>query len=317
MAKLLAPPWEVILEAVRGCNMNCHFCGLRGITRTRKPVQMDIALARAIALELRLWCPTVRVTFCQRGESTMHDNLPGLIAAVRRYLPKAQMLLMTNGYGLKKYGAEYAVQLFAAGLNLMGVDDYIEDGKMEEVVGRLSKAVRVDTYGDSDLQLWHKNSMGWKQKAVLMLPSIANDQAIERKMCNRAGAVDPHVGEKYGLVPLEKPMMKRCVNHLREMVIHVDGVVALCCHEWRRKGILGVFPGWGLRRVWNGKLHRAYATLLDANDRAFVPCDVCDFRGGFRLGLTPKVEPIPNARAVIRAAMKRFKNYEETREHGS
>ena len=97
-----------------------------------------------------------RIGFAMRGEPSLHPDAPGMIAEVRKHLPKAHITVLTNGGGLlRKPGPTANIEaFFDAGLNVLGMDHYTNVAFVPKIIETLQKDMGIvqmksgDTYGE-------------------------------------------------------------------------------------------------------------------------------------------------------------------------
>lgn len=99
-----------------------------------------------------------------------------------------------------------------------------------------------------------------------------------------------HCGRGYPTEPMKAP----CSRVFREMTFGWDGVVPICCYDWKNAFVMGDANSTPLEEIWNGEAWGLIRSLLGnaGRERNFSPCDICDYNGGFRLGLLPDVPAI-------------------------
>ena len=91
-----------------------------------------------------------------------------------------------------------------------------------------------------------------------------------RVLLNHAGNVNPEVYEKYGMKKITEPLKKTCTRVFREMVIKYDGVVPICCIDWKRECPIGKFPEKSLHEIWNGKEFNAIVLKRNEYKRYYL-----------------------------------------------
>ena len=90
---------------------------------------------------------------------------------------------------------------------------------------------------------------------------------------------------RLGIYPITKPLEKKCVKMFREIVIQYNGVIPVCCFDYRREFVMAKFPEDGtLEQIWESKPYVMARHLLYNKQRFMAPCYKCDFNGGFRQG---------------------------------
>lgn len=291
--KELHKPYNCQIELVRGCNFNCDFCAIEVVPKAKAWMTMDTAIIAA--KQLRAFDP-IRIEYAMRGEPVLHPQLVEITQVMRKYCKKSQIVLTTNGSLLKR---EVAQKFFEVGGNIIIMDCYGK-GSFDVYYKRLKgitfdnvEIQLMDFYEQSGYSPWHRHSPD--HKMIVMMRDLAEltGKKISRTINNQAGNVDFEKVKKFGVKPLQKPLEKKCSHPFREIVIFYDGKVPVCCRDWSEQAILFDIRKGNLRNYWftNRKLNAA--RLLTYNKkRNFGICQKCDYSGGMRLGLLPKMKEI-------------------------
>ncbi len=291
-------PFSIILSLTEGCNLYCSFCGLRSIREENKPVykmmtpeNLDIIFAKVAAAKWK-----TRIHLAGMGEPTMNPRFVECIATIRKHLPRNQILLISNGGGLlRKPGPlENVRALFAAGVNILTLDDY----KDANIVPKIRRALGWDgdtppkenLLGDipmyefdgtfkTDGNPFRRYPTGTQFLTFMKDLKITDEETtgIRSHMHNSGGTSAPPNAEKAG---------KRCHRPFRELTIRYDGKVPLCCQDWRGAFKAGDLLTQPLDAVWQGSALNAARRKLYAGQRDFGPCDGCDSHS-YRAGLLP------------------------------
>lgn len=120
---------------VEGCNLNCDFCGLKGIWRAKEDriiKIMDLKLAKEIAIALGEEYVNKRINIGQFGEPTLHPKLHRFIEIFRFHAPSCMQTIFTNGLLLLKHNKRWFKDLFTCGLDVMIIDTYVKKKEIEE-----------------------------------------------------------------------------------------------------------------------------------------------------------------------------------------
>jgi MoaA/NifB/PqqE/SkfB family radical SAM enzyme len=284
-------PYVVKVELVEGCNRLCDFCAINTIWQEKKDrviKTMAIELASAIAKDLGSWLGKRRIEFSLRGEPTMHPKVMEAVSLFREHNPSNQLLMYSNGIIPRKKGAKFLQELFKAGINIMIMDTYDHREECVEVV-KESGIHYFDYYKDQSFNPYYNHEVDTKVIVVMDDIGKRNGDRVTRVVTNLAGNIPPVAAHKYGAAILAAPLKKMCGRPFKEFVIHQNGVVPICCVDWRDECILGKFPEDGtLQEIWFSDIFNVFRYRLRNKNRNMLPCDFCDYNGGFRLGLLPK-----------------------------
>ena len=225
-----------------------------------------------------------RVEMAQHGEPSLNPDLMELIAIFRAALPKSQLMMTSNGTGFLKDTANRVRQAFAAGLNILALDDYKEVNIVPKVLERAmvasleSDGIIVKRYPQDGLE-WSPHRR-WPRSAKLLI--IIEDihyasTGSHAKVNNHAGYGGPRSVSKAGV---------RCAKPFRELGVRWDGKVAGCCIHWTGALKVGDLMKTGLEELWHGPVFDAMRHKLYHGQRDFGPCEGCDHET-YRLGLLP------------------------------
>ena len=118
------PPFCVQVELVEGCNLRCGFCGLNGIRGKENVYKfMTVELATHLAEAIRDtegWNP--RIEFAMHGEPSMNPAMIPILDTFREHLPKAHLMMTTNGAGFLRDPAR--IDAVLRSLNVLAMDWY-------------------------------------------------------------------------------------------------------------------------------------------------------------------------------------------------
>lgn len=280
------PPFAIQIEPTEGCNLRCSFCGIRGIresTGNRVALSgpykfMQPATAAALAAQVASlgWNP--RIEFAMHGEPTANPELPAIVRAVRSYLPRVPVMLTTNAIPLLSGWPGSVIELFQAGVDTIGVDDYKPYKARESVLGTRVPGVRVLRYPqDGNAASIHRRPVNGERRLVLVEALDEADIGNHSKVGNHAGAAFP---------PDTRAAGKRCAKPFREMSVRWDGSVAICCNDWRGTFKLGNVNTNGVAAIWWAPAMEAARRHLYRGRRVFAPCQGCTHTT-YRNGLLP------------------------------
>ncbi len=286
-------------ELALGCNLRCDFCGIAGVQEKQGHGYKFMAKETMISTMQQVaalgW--TSRIGFAMRGDPTQHPDYAGMVGITHEFRPKSTKLMLTNAGGLlRRPGPVANVQaLFDAGLNILGLDHYQNVGYVPKVL----KAVE-DEYGtlvsgkDCGIKYrffeYPEDSAGNPHvrvkpsvRRLVRIRDIAWTESTDKKgnhnrLSNHAGA---------GAPPNDRMQGKRCALPFRQLAIHWDGSVAVCCNDWRGEYHCGNVLTDGVEAVWQSAAMGAAREMLYAGNRAGLkPCAGCDHRS-FRVGILP------------------------------
>jgi hypothetical protein len=297
------------VEATEGCNLRCSFCGIRGIREAggrgdlSGPYRfMTPATAALAAQQARqaMWNP--RVEFAMHGEPAANPDLPLLVSAFRQALPRAPIMITTNGIPLLGRWRSAVSDLYDAGADTIAVDNYRPYRCEPSVLGTVLPGVGVYRYPQGGpLGNPHRRPARHERRLVLVQDISQAEDGTHAHLSNHAGAAGP---------PDPSRDRERCALPFREISVRWDGSVALCCNDWRGAYKAGTVADPGLPAIWEGPAFAAARSHLYRATRDFAPCQGCTHRT-YRNGLLPDKHgredwPAPTAddEAAIAAALE-------------
>ena len=291
------PPFALQIELVEGCSLRCAFCGLQGIRRKAGSYRfMSAATVGRIVEELARLHWTARIEFAMHGEPSVHPRLTDVIARVRAGLPKASLMMLTNGTGFLQDTTRRIDAVLDAGLNTLGIDRYEGVPWADKILATYSgkySITNVPPTGHGVRRVGHKDIIigAGIHSALKKSPADA--------LCNHCGAAAPLNALAAG---------KRCAKPFRELAIRWDGHVALCCNDFRGVCKAGSVLTEPLDKLWNGPVFNAARCHLYHGLRTVGTCQGCDALST-RVGLLPDKlgkqalpKPTPQDRRTLLAA---------------
>lgn len=299
-------PYSLKPEFVRGCTMRCVFCGLKHQTWAEAPYEyISMDLWQKYIAAAQEWRPKVRIEIANRGEPTIHPQFIDLIKEARRAMPKAQLLVSTNGdlsgmIGLPEF-RNFVIEAQQAGVNAFLLDCYTPKRLREfrELFEGMAGAFfSEESATKAGLNPYPYRGPDWK--AVIIKDAVphkledgskAPKQDVLLKYHNQGGnaRVDGPAAAIYPNVqPPKEPLERMCVRPFREFPMWYDGTVPLCCDDWAEKHVVGKFPDMSLQELWDA-YDPARRELIKRN-RAGIPelCAGCTEGHGKRFGLELK-----------------------------
>jgi radical SAM protein with 4Fe4S-binding SPASM domain len=304
------PPFNVSFELTLGCNLRCPMCAVGAIHQ--KPGRdykfMEQSTIEKTVKDIARLGWNCRVGFAMRGEPSLHPDAPGMIATVRSFLPRAHITMLTNGGGLlgRPGPVDRVRALFDAGLNVLGMDHYTGISFVPKII-----EAHEEWFGVKQMRSGHVYAMDTNtgpmddpgfafykypedrrgnphvrrprgtrtlvQIRDIMAQNEDNKTGTHSKVFNYAGLSYP---------PDDSMMGKRCHHPFRQIVVHHDGNVPLCCNSWNSPYNCGNVRDTPLEDIWQSTAMGAAREKLYRGERDFTPCKGCNHRS-YRVGLLP------------------------------
>lgn len=306
-------PWSVQLEVTEGCNFRCWFCGIHSIrTKEYKWNHMSPeGIVRPAAQEINEWLGKPRFELNNHGEPTLNPEYLDIVQILREEVPRCHIQTQTNGYTMfpqLQEGNDFKAhvrEFFDRGGNLLAINCYKKGfyeyamENCQDMLGTDPGLFRlVDFYYDNPNNLSAYCNYGPRSKKVFVFQDLGlinvnrlSNKRMAKKILNEAGnSPEKPLEKKLGIEPIREPLKKGCSRVYRELTIGWNGEIPTCCYDWKSDLVFGKFPEKSLREIWYGPYWKAARVLLHPSnaERNMKPCNVCDYKGGFRLGLLPK-----------------------------
>lgn len=271
------------IETGAVCNRRCYFCP--NAYAERPDEWMPDEVFDKIVSDLAKLRYDGRVEFYIYNEPTRDPRLLKLISKVRGRLPKACLMINTNGDYFKKRGD--IVRLFEVGLNQLQINVYNaaeQAGKATSTAkGAKSSQARFDK-----LQSWIDAIPGVSQTASLyqkIPPSRRAAKVVKKWGGGEAKGGVNHISNRSGNIPdlkplLDEPMERGCTKPFRFLNINWMGDAILCCNDYHGETTVGNVRERSLEDLWNDGVLQVYRLKLQNKDRDLFFCAGCDFDGG-------------------------------------
>lgn len=211
---------HVEIETFNRCNGGCGFCPVNRREDTRTPVKMTEELFSSILRQLAALDYRGELCLYSNNESLLDDRIEAFTARARAELPRARILLSTNGTLLtpERYRA------LVDNVDVLYVNNYCDDFTLTP--GNVAIVALAKTRDD----WWRKTHVVVRYEKELM--SSRGGQAPNR---GKGAAVDcgcPHPAE--------------------QLIIRPDGGVSLCCNDALGIMTLGDLSRQSVEEVWRG-----------------------------------------------------------------
>jgi len=261
---------HVQVQTINRCNRSCAFCPSQKFPR--KLNFMSLETYQRVLDELASLGFSGRFSPYLQGEPLLDKRMPELVAMARATLPRAKLLIQTNGDALT---VELGLALFEAGLHKLIINCYDDADQFS----RLQDLVREMVGRQSDLR-FIKGSLARMNRSERP-GQIRREIAIEDKTWWRADTADNWAGNIPG--GLTEPLKKWCYRPFNQLYVHFNGDLVLCCCDWKGEVIFGNLTRESLSEAYSSPIATQYRENLNKKNRQMKLCDVCDYRGNYLL----------------------------------
>lgn len=247
----------VEIETRTRCNSTCSFCAASILTDQRPDILMPQALYDKLISELAQLGYKGAIRFFVNNEPLLDKRTPDFIRIAKAALPGVYTEVHTNGLKLTpKTGRE----LLEAGLDLLYINNYSQDGQMHRGVRAFLNEV----------------APAFPQARIVFHMRLLDEQLLNR------GGTAPN-----GRV-LQEPLPLPCLLPFEELVLTADGRVTICCQDHYFESAVGNLNTHRVDEIWYGEgMQRLRESLLQGDRSHNKFCSACDFRGYKEEHLTP------------------------------
>lgn len=274
----------IAIETAAQCNRACVFCPNHHTDRPDDYMPME--MIERIVDELRALRFAGRVTNYIYNEPMRDSRCLEIIRLIRRNLPRACIMVSTNGDYLKS--ADNIEALYEAGVTQLLINVYsASDGDPNP--GRVAHGAALAAARYQMLLGW-VTTLGLDQESspYLYARPVARIARVEPKfgvrkedknlakyeLQNRSGNID------WFQPGLQEPLARMCVRPFRMLNINWRGEAILCCNDYHGVTNMGNVADHSLVDLWNCDSMNQYRLYLQNKQRNFTLCDKCDYRGG-------------------------------------
>ncbi len=261
---------HVQVQTISWCNRSCSFCPSQKFPRKLELISLETY--QRVLDELASLGFSGRFSPYLQGEPLLDRRLPKLVAMARQTLPQAKLLIQTNGDALT---VEKGLALFEAGLHKLIIncyDNHEQASRMQDIAREIARRqsdlryikssfyrmIRPEYHGQISLEIAIEDKTGWKEDTKE----------------NWAGNI---------LGALKEPLRKSCFRPFEQLYVHYNGNVVLCCCDWKGEVIFGNLLETSLLEVYSSPIATKYRENLAKKNRKMRLCEVCDYRGTYRL----------------------------------
>lgn len=252
-------PSRVTVELTNKCNLKCKMC-----PRNYQDVKygfMRQELFEKIIDDMALFGPLTLVPFF-RGEPLLHPKFLEFISYVKRK-KNIQIQLATNATLLDTKTADRILRL---GIDFISFS--LDSTKKEEYerIRRDSDYDRVIEYINNFIKKKKRQKLKLPEIQVSIVKTQENQHLIKefiRHWINQVDRVRVYYEHSqrgtFGKLKLSDQILKKrrpCLKPLTDIVVYWDGTIALCNHDWKREGEIGMIKST-IEQVWNSsKYHK-------------------------------------------------------------
>lgn len=239
-------PCLISLETINRCNSSCSFCPANRYDDKRPFAKMDEKLFKKIIKELKDLDYSGYLNLYVNNEPFMDVRIEEWYRYAKEQLPKAKMLLYTNGTLLSKDRFEKIVPY----IDKMIINNYSENIELHDNLKEIYELVR-------------NNREYWDKDITIQI------RYINEILTNRAGSAPNRVKVKEN--------RRICIMPFTDFTVYPDGTVGLCCSDATEKTNLGNLNKTTLIEVWESDVYKNLRSKIGVNRDTYAFCKGCDF----------------------------------------
>lgn len=280
----------ISVEIASMCNRKCKWCPVAYNVRPdeRMPaLMMDRVLNDLAALK---YAGRVELYIYNEPARDMQYLLE-TIAKVRATVPRACIMIATNGDYFQRKGVSALVPLFEAGLNQLLINCYAK-GLYEK---RLPWVNELHLNHGVELTTGIYSYISPRRQAVQILDKH-NPAAFGKGvfgLINRAGNIPKFIAASTA------PLQRMCVKPFRILNINWKGDALVCCQDYHGEVKFGNVMNNSIGQIWNHPVLNEYRRRLLEKDRSLPLCRTCDCHAGaYPANVAKPQAPFASARTI-------------------
>jgi radical SAM protein with 4Fe4S-binding SPASM domain len=221
-----------------------------------------------------------RLSLYNNNEPFLDKRIVDIVGRARKRLPRAYLEIKSNGTVLT---AAKVLDAFNAGLDMLYVNDYVEDGAASPKIDALRRELRH-------------------------LPRFAQRLAIATRQVD--AVLNTRAGTAPNRITLRQPLTVPCFRPFEMMTVNPAGVVAVCSDDVYFRGSMGNVNDQTLMEIWHSDRWQEMRARLLRGERAGYgetcrDCDNCNPKTDMMVAVGVPVPRPPwhqRARAVLRGS---------------
>lgn len=228
--------YKVELETITICNRKCEYCPNFFYPKEKK--LMDFNLFKKIIDDLTVIDYSGIIAPHFYGEPLLDERLPELIKHIRKRLPKAYILIYTNGDYLNR---SLFLELIRSGVTKFFVTEH-ENKPPKEFIEWYRTACHSD-------------------KRRIIFQKMDEDSLLS----NRGGLVRVKNKKKF----------RKCSMPKNNLVIDVNGNILLCCNDFFGKYKFGNVKERSIIKIWQDKIYKNRRNEINKGNFSLEICRKC------------------------------------------
>lgn len=253
-------PLLINIETVNRCNGTCAFCPANRLDEKRPFLKMSDELFDKILDDLVKMKYEGVISLYINNEPFLDKRMPQMLNRVRRRLPKAFILVFTNGTVL----TPEIIDAISGSVDLMYLNNYNDSYDL------LPTTKTVQSHVEHNAELFSKMNI------------VVQRRYAKEYLANRAGTA-PNKQESV------KIFRSPCILPFTDMTIFPDGKVGLCCNDTLEKTCYGDLNSQSIADIFDGEALAEVREKMKHGRDGYSFCKHCDvIDSGIRLKFIQK-----------------------------
>lgn len=242
-------PVYIAIETINRCNGSCAFCPANHFEEKRPYAKMSDEMFEKILSEVASWDDWDGVfSLYVNNEPFIDNRMVDLLKKARVALPKATMLLFTNGTLL----TIDIMKKIADSVDVMYINNYSEKYSLHDNLMEIYEYVKSH------------------EKEFEGIDIVIQKRYVKEVLTNRAGE-SPNKHTAIGSID------DICIVPYTDLTIYPNGQVGLCCSDVLEKMNFGNIENESLLDIYNGNQMRDIRGKMKGGRKNIPICSNCDF----------------------------------------
>lgn len=292
----LVTPYDIDIDPCNVCNFKCKFCAMHssGEVLNFKKQMMPLSLFKKIVDDIAEFPNQLKLShIAGNGEPLLHPDFPEMVRYAKEKKISECIATITNG---SRLNPELNRALIDAGLDRIRISvEAIDEEGYYEIAG-----VKIDLEEFiSNIRDLHERSIQAGGRCEIYIKTV--DAAVETPekqerfyqlfegVCDRIfidhviplwsgwdGINNRFDIQDKGVHGQNLRVVQVCPYPFYSLLVSPDGIVTLCCADWRRELVVGDLKKQSMMEIWNGeKLRTFWIDMLSGNKNLYSMCAQC------------------------------------------
>lgn len=294
----LDTPYSIDIDPCNLCNFKCKFCAMQSSTEPLnfKKQMMDLSLFKRIIDDISEFPNKLKILhIANYGEPLLHPDFPEMVRYAKEKSVSELVATVTNG---SKLNPELNRALIDAGLDRVRISvEAIDETGYLDIAG-----AKIDFEGFvSNIRDLHEQSLRAGGSCEIYIKTV--DAAVETPekqerfyqlfegICDRIfiDHVTPiwagweEINQRFNIKKVGSHNQQWqditvCPYPFYSLCVTPDGIVSVCCADWKRQLAIGDLTRQSIVDVWNSPgLRNFWISMLSGHKNQYPVCESCQY----------------------------------------